>query len=71
MDGLRWTRLEILIKYGLDYDKTFSQVAKINIVHVVLELAASKTWRLCHINVKNAFSHGELDREICWSKWGI
>ena len=51
-------------QYGLDYDETFSLVAKITIVRVLLALAACKYWRLWQMGVKNDFLHGELDRQI-------
>ena len=50
--------------YGVDYQETFAPVAKINIVRILLSLAAHYNWQLLQYDVKNAFLHGDLDEEI-------
>ncbi|KAG8495890.1 hypothetical protein CXB51_007509 [Gossypium anomalum] len=51
-------------QYGLDYEETFSSMAKVVTVRVLLALTASKESKLLEMDVKNDFLHGELDREI-------
>lgn len=50
--------------YGIDYQETFSAVAKLNTVRVLLSLAANLDWPLCQFDVKNAFFHGNLEEEV-------
>ena len=46
--------------YGIDYTEIFAPIAKINIVQVLLSLAANLDWPLQQLDVKNAFLHGEF-----------
>lgn len=50
--------------YGINYQETFSPVAKLNTVRVLLSLAANLDWPLHQFDVKNAFLHGDLKEEI-------
>lgn len=49
---------------GVDYIDTFSHVAKLVSVKMLLGLAARLGWSLCQMDVSNAFLHGTLDEEI-------
>uniref|UniRef100_A0A2N9IHL0 Reverse transcriptase Ty1/copia-type domain-containing protein n=1 Tax=Fagus sylvatica TaxID=28930 RepID=A0A2N9IHL0_FAGSY len=46
--------------YGLDYTKTFSPVAKLNSIRIIISLAANLDWLLHQLDVKNVFLHGDL-----------
>ena len=50
--------------YGLDYDETFSPMAKITIIQVSLVLVVNKDWKLWKMYMKNAFVNNELNREF-------
>ena len=50
--------------FGLDYDETFSPVARLDSMRILLALAAQEDWEIHQIDVKTAFLNGELDEEI-------
>src|SRR3954465_3630524 len=45
---------------GVDYDETFSPVAKLKSVRIMLEIAAFYDYEICQIGVKPAFLNGFL-----------
>ena len=49
---------------GLDYFDTFSLVAKVTIVRLVIALASINHWFLHRIDVNNAFLHGDLHEDV-------
>ena len=49
---------------GLDFNETFSLVIKPATVRLILSLVATFGWSLQHLDVKNAFLHGILNKEV-------
>lgn len=49
---------------GIDYNDTFSPVAKLVTVKLVFGLAAKMNWFLRQLDISNAFLNGDLDEEI-------
>jgi hypothetical protein len=47
---------------GIDFNEVFAPVARLDIVHAILALAASRRWQV--LDVKSAFLNGELEEEV-------
>lgn len=51
-------------KEGIDYTEIFAPVAKFTTVKIMLALVAQFDWEMIQMDVKIAFLHGDLDRDI-------
>jgi hypothetical protein len=50
--------------YGVNYEETYSLVAKMRIVRAIIIMAVAKGWSLHQMDVKNVFLHGDLQEEV-------
>ena len=50
--------------FGIDYENTFSPVARFKTLCLLLSLAALHDWEIEALDVKTTFLFGELDEEI-------
>jgi hypothetical protein len=50
--------------YGIDYEETYSPVAKMTTIRAIIVMAATKGWSLHQMDVKNVFLHGDLHEEM-------
>jgi hypothetical protein len=46
--------------YGINYEETYSPVAKMTTVRAIIAMAIAKGWSLHQMDVKNVFLHGNL-----------
>ena len=53
--------------YSVEYSKTFSPVAKLNTVRVLLSVAVNKDWPHYYLDIKNAFLNRDLEEEVYMS----
>jgi hypothetical protein len=46
--------------YGIDYEGTYSPIAKMTIIRAIIVMVATKGWSLHQMDVKNVFLHGDF-----------
>ena len=49
---------------GIDFEESFSPIARLETVSVLFELVAQRQWPICQLEVKSAFLNGELQGEM-------
>lgn len=55
-------------KRAIDFYEVFSSIAKIKRIGLILGMVATKNLRLEQLNVKIAFPHGDLEKDIYMHK---
>ena len=51
-------------RQGVDYDETFSPVAMIKSIRILLAIAAYHDYEIWQMDVKTAFLNGNLEEEV-------
>jgi len=51
-------------KQGVDYEEVFAPVARLDIVKLLLAMAANWGWEVHHLDVKTTFLNGELVEDV-------
>ena len=54
--------------HGIDYNKTFAPVEKMDSIRLSLAMAASKQWEVHHMDVKCSFLNADLNNDIYMNK---
>ncbi|CAO2202349.1 unnamed protein product [Urochloa humidicola] len=60
----RWVVRGFTQRAGIDFTQTFSPVVKPPSIRTGLHLAASRSWPVHQLDVKNAFLHGEISERL-------
>ena len=50
--------------FGIDFDETFSPVARLDAIRLLFAEACMQDWEIHQIDIKSAFLNGDLDEEI-------
>ena len=56
---------------GVDYDETFSPVAMLKSIRIVLAIAAYFDYEIWQMDVKTVFLNGNLDEDVYMTTQGI
>ncbi|KAK1620309.1 hypothetical protein QYE76_025826 [Lolium multiflorum] len=56
---------------GVDYDETFSPVAKLKSVRILLAIAAFFDYEIWQMDVKTAFLNGDIEEELYMVLWKV
>ena len=64
-----WIKARLVAKeytqiYGSDYNDTFSPIAKMASIRLLLSMDAIRSWLLYQLDNKNAFLYGDLAKEV-------
>ena len=51
-------------KEGIDYEETFTPVARYTSIRTIIALAAKMKWKLHQMDVKTAFLNGVIEEEV-------
>lgn len=51
-------------EYGVDYTEVFAPVARMETIRLVVAIAADHGWTIYQLDVKSAFLHGELTKDV-------
>ena len=51
-------------QYGIDYEEVFAPVAGLEIVRLLISLAAQMKWKILQMDIKSAFLNGVLEEEV-------
>jgi hypothetical protein len=46
--------------YGIDYEETYSPIAKMTSIRVIIIMVVAKGWSSHQMDVNNVFLHGDL-----------
>ena len=49
---------------GVDYDKVYASVTRLETVRLLLALSAKKNWEVHHLDVKTAFLNGDIKEDV-------
>jgi hypothetical protein len=55
---------QLVQQEGINYDDAFTIVARMELVGVLLVLAAQEGWQVYHMDVKSTFLNGNLKEEV-------